>query len=929
MSLKPNDSYEALGVFCLRIAALPTSTLDAWVGNSADSSDLARWTKEQFARPFLREALYVASPSFSERLEIATAQPSNNESYGDLTGTLSKYLARACYRATPFGLFAGVTAGVAADRTRLLIRHRDAWKRRVRLDHAFLHAETEKSLAHCRQDLSTRLIVNSTIYTLGKNLRYWTPAGKDKEHAYRHSQVGMTPPLALVLRWCERPCSREALLGRLIDAFPAAADAQLDTFIENLVTTRILVDALAVPLTSSDAFGSFLSNCPSHPAFDELRALKSQVDSLDGTAVGDEDSSLVRAIAHAGTTKHAREEKAAVFHVDTECTADCLTLGNADIAAIAEAVEVWELLSVDSDGDDGLRDLARRFVDRWEHSLVPLALVVDEEAGLTAGQTAATTPDYLRTLDLRVASSRRGAFSSSDAEQWLLNRIGRAIDKREFEIVLDNADLDILREKKTNRSDLPPSIGVVLSMYESPVSTLSPVIWLESIANSGSALMGRFCLSSAPVHEAVMRVTSEEQLRRPDVVLAEIVHLPRPRAGNVIARPILRDYEIPYAGISGAPHDHQLRLDDLFVGVDQDHRFFLWSKKLQRRVVPALSCAHNVTLENGLAAYRFLHRLSTQAQRRFTPILPKATMFPRVPRIRWGRCVLRAASWQIEKAEFESLKTEFDLDGNIHRWANERSLPRLTTYGFSDQTLVLDLSNPLLLRCFFDGRHRFPIQLREASPAQMESAAMDAQGKRYRHEIVLPMLLRAEKSATENLRQMADARDGAHLPGGRWLSYKIYGGIPSLDRFLFEELLAIVEKHCGVEANTWFFVRYADPDFHIRLRFYGAQQHLYSSILPTMHSVLAPHSAAGSIARVQIDTYVPELARYGGNEAMPFVENLFCADSEMHLRVLSELQAKSCTRESCLASTRSSGFCETSVWETTNVLHYSTAGVTP
>ena len=374
-----------------------------------------------------------------------------------------------------------------------------------------------------------------------------------------------------------------------------------------------------------------------------------------------------------------------------------------------------------------------------------------------------------------------------------------------------------------------------------------------------------------------------------DTVLAEIVHLPRPGLGNIASRPVLRTYEIPYAGTSGTDIDQQLRVEDLFVGVEREKRFFLWSARLQRRVIPVMSSAHNFALENCLSVYRFLCYLSTHGHRRIDLPSVDSAAFPRVPRIRFGRCILRAACWNLDEMEFASLKTMFRADGNIDRWATERGIPRLTTYGVGDQTLVLDLRNPVLIACFLDARHAFSLSLREASPDQRQSAVVDERGQRYRHEIVLPMLRSADLPRQGALSAVKRVNDGdiAHLPGGEWLSLKVYAGTRTIERLLTELLPPIVARHsdcCG--RAPWFFVRYADPTPHLRLRFSGPRESLLGKILPAMHDALAPLRSSGLIARVQVDTYVPELTRYGGKRAMSAVEDIFCADSIMHLDVV-------------------------------------------
>jgi thiopeptide-type bacteriocin biosynthesis protein len=89
-------------------------------------------------------------------------------------------------------------------------------------------------------------------------------------------------------------------------------------------------------------------------------------------------------------------------------------------------------------------------------------------------------------------------------------------------------------------------------------------------------------------------------------------------------------------------------------------------------------------------------------------------------------------------------------------------------------------------------------------------------------------------------------------------------------------------------ADRWFFVRYGDPDWHLRLRFHGRPARLHGEVLPALQAAVAPLLADGRLWRVQLDTYEREVERYGGPAGIVLAERLFEADSEAVL-ALAEL----------------------------------------
>ena len=56
-------------------------------------------------------------------------------------------------------------------------------------------------------------------------------------------------------------------------------------------------------------------------------------------------------------------------------------------------------------------------------------------------------------------------------------------------------------------------------------------------------------------------------------------------------------------------------------------------------------------------------------------------------------------------------------------------------------------------------------------------------------------------------------------PGDEWLYFKLYTGIKTADDILIRSVFPVVKKLMREEIITkFFFLRYSDPDFHIRFR---------------------------------------------------------------------------------------------------------------
>ena len=128
-------------------------------------------------------------------------------------------------------------------------------------------------------------------------------------------------------------------------------------------------------------------------------------------------------------------------------------------------------------------------------------------------------------------------------------------------------------------------------------------------------------------------------------------------------------------------------------------------------------------------------------------------------------------------------------------------------------------------------------------------------------------------------------------PGSEWLYAKLYTGTATADGLLREVVAPVARESLAAgEADGWFFIRYGDPEWHLRLRFHGDPGRLQAAVLPRLHAAFDPLLADGRIWRVQLDTYEREIERYGGPQGMPLSERLFQVDSEAVLEILGMLE---------------------------------------
>lgn len=126
-------------------------------------------------------------------------------------------------------------------------------------------------------------------------------------------------------------------------------------------------------------------------------------------------------------------------------------------------------------------------------------------------------------------------------------------------------------------------------------------------------------------------------------------------------------------------------------------------------------------------------------------------------------------------------------------------------------------------------------------------------------------------------------------PGDEWLYFKVYTGIKTADMILINTLFPLAKKLLREKRiEKWFFIRYADPAFHIRFRVMVTDLSQIGNVMSAFHLHLKKACKEGLIYRMDLSTYNRELERYD-SRYMEFSESLFTVDSKCILSLLNHI----------------------------------------
>ncbi len=115
--------------------------------------------------------------------------------------------------------------------------------------------------------------------------------------------------------------------------------------------------------------------------------------------------------------------------------------------------------------------------------------------------------------------------------------------------------------------------------------------------------------------------------------------------------------------------------------------------------------------------------------------------------------------------------------------------------------------------------------------------------------------------------------------GSKWLYYKLYTGHKTADLILTDIIRPITQELIQKRLiDQWFFIRYADPKHHLRVRFLCNDTTHIGAVITALHTYLDQYMEQDLIWKIQLDTYQREIERYGSN-TMELSETLFYHDS--------------------------------------------------
>ncbi|NIH85784.1 lantibiotic dehydratase [Amycolatopsis granulosa] len=787
----------------------------------------------------LMEAVETASPSLAADVHrVVRGEPVKDKVRRRAALALGKYHLRMTSRATPFGLFAGVAPVRLGERPELRFgdRHRPATRPDAEWLDGLLHRLRTDPLVLDR----AVLVANDIVFVRGDRLVL--PERYEAAHR-REASVRFTPLVRAVREIARTPVAWPDLVEALCRRFRRTG---FETVLRQLVEAGVLLTDLDPPPDCVDPLAHVLDRIPpAHPVHSELRAIQAGLRAAD-VAAEDRRSRRRTVVARMRALHDANDV------IQTDLRLDLTATLPAEVGAeAARAADVlWRLGSVSAPSWlDGYR---QRFLERYgSDRAVPVLELLDDTRGLGL-------PEF-------------GQRPDPHGHEDLVTHLLAAVRAGRDEIELDDELIDRLAEDPPARRPVSMELcaEVLAPHWEALCAGDFRLVVGE---NLGSPQAGSTSARFAHLMPEVDAELTALVRNGAPAGAAQVAFRPRTiRSANVAAVPQRLPVRLPVGCGPAVARVADVRLDRLAVGATQDE-LYLVDRETGRRIVPVSGSMLNPRSGHVPPVARFLLELGEQANPSCLPWRWGALApAPYLPRVRYGRTVLAPARW---RPSHEMLERTSSWPEAVRAWRQRWEVPRWVQLTSSDNRIRIDLDDPGHLRLF-------DAELRKTPRLVVQEVLAHGDGWLGGHacEVVFPLL--GERPAERPAPAVRTRSDALRLPGGDWLYAKLYAADTAQREILRTRLPELVG---GVD--DWHFVRYADPDPHLRIRFAGKPDVLWTTLLPRLHTWAGALRDAGLLSRLVLDSYDPEVERYGGPDAIAEAERVFHADSVVALAVL-------------------------------------------
>lgn len=735
--------------------------------------------------------------------------------------TIWKYYNRSKFRATPFAGLASFSVVSGVDEHMLS----GIEIQRMFTDHAYINWEQKDKVGKQTRVQINELIVNSTLYCIGREIRYVS----FKNERFSINSVEKFPELLTVLDLCRQKITVSNLKSSVMEALNLD-NSLIDQLIDDMIDSQLIWTNQFPNITGQDYFQRI------------------------GVKQSEENSAY---IISERLVNHGKIDLNPLKHV-------------------SEFISFMNAQGLESKFDD-LCAFKEKFIKRFGQSEIQLSLAMDPEAGIGYGslEHADVDSDLIDALKSETISTGNKSLNYTPLHGFLLNKL----------IYRGPIRLEEFKEaKQETKINLPNTMSVIYHLFDD-----KPVILALGGCTATSLLGRFSLASQAVTDIGNTIVALEERANQDVIFFdiayqAEktIDNVNRRNSLYSHELPILT-----WSCIDGSLDLNDMLISVQRSEIVLTSRRF--GKRIVPRLASAYNYSRSDLAVYRFLCDLQHQKLKTNLAFDPQDFFPDLDFYPRVlfkdiivspAKWKFHRDVVMCGTVEEKGNALNRLKTWLNKRGIENQFKAGLADQTLCFDTQKDWDLLsfIDFTRQQKLQEFY---------ISEAL-IQKSSSVKDEAGSNYHAEFVVNLYhehnIYGITKPTTWPKLTTEMLQDSQLPGGEWLYFEIYCHQLRLNDILVNYIQPFIKRNL-THIKIWFFIRYNDPAPHVRLRLKLKQSAALQSVIQEIQNLLREEVTSGLVQSVEIKTYVRETQRYGAKRIL-LVEHFFCHDSKYCLELI-------------------------------------------
>jgi len=664
---------------------------------------------------FFKAAIWHSSKTLFKEIEKCIHLRSLNNSEKIIESCI-KYFSRLCSRSTPFGLFSGVAIGnIDKNNTNLLLS-----------DEIEIHCDIDYEkyyellyLLHSEKEIlkNLRYSLNSTIYLQNDSHRFIEKRldSNKKQFSYQLSRIDFNEVIFKIINNNIDSITYDELLKYIsnetgYDFEDLHNDSDVIEFVNELVLSGILISNLELS-TISDSVKIQIQDKLIDKKISLPQSFQKKIDyCIINSKIYSRNDSFEKLI----DTTLIEENN---FHISL---VNRLERNSINESVIHDLIEAFDLLRITAKPyySYSLNEFKNKFKRKYDKQYVKLTEVFDPEIGIE--------------VDWHVTNM---ALSESNQMFQNLNKyVNEMTDSLQKEGILDLSNFNY-NDNEIGKQSLPDTFSIIIELFDCSSKYHSHIF--TSGHTSAVNFLSRFSVQSKEVYDLVKEISDNEKNNNSDVIIFDIDHIPiRTRAGNILNRKQIWDYEIDYLTNENS-FSKKIALDDILVSVNDNDEIILKSIKHGKKLKPRVSTT--IDYSNASPLFKFLGDVEADGKNISFGFNNFSKDKRHIPRIVYKKVILQPEIWEVTFDEF----TPFYSKGKVNfehfaSWLIQRKIPNIILLTDGDHEILLNLKNNDCVNILIKtAKQKGVVILREYLFLEFGSSLIDKEKNQFANQIIV------------------------------------------------------------------------------------------------------------------------------------------------------------------------------------------------